>query len=341
MRIAIVGGGIAGLTLAAALDLSRCEVTLHEAQPERAGIGSALGLWPSALRALDRIGAGDSLRRLGAGVSSGALRRADGRPIVRASAVGPLRGPLMLPRADLLGALEHAVPSSVRWEHAAVAAPEDLDADLVIGADGVRSVVRGVVHPAAAQRVVTPWVALRGILPRPPDVGTEGEYWGRSRLFGIVPMGSSGTCWFTSHPSALGPEPLDVAVVLAEAREVFAGDAPAIHQTLAAASADTLATRLWVTPPMPRYARGRYVVIGDAAHGMLPNLGRGACEAILDAVSLARTLDRGGRLSARQARRVPATQAARVASAGLMRLATSGLTGDGSSGGAPAGRVTP
>ena len=58
-----------------------------------------------------------------------------------------------------------------------------------------------------------------------------------------------------------------------------------------------------------------------ASHASLPNLGRGACDAILDAAALARTLDAGRSLASWQARRLPPTQAARLAAGGLMRLA--------------------
>lgn len=56
-RVAVVGGGIAGLALAAGLDPDRFEVVLHEAEPERKALGAPLGLWPSALKALARVGA--------------------------------------------------------------------------------------------------------------------------------------------------------------------------------------------------------------------------------------------------------------------------------------------
>ena len=75
---------------------------------------------------------------------------------------------------------------------------------------------------------------------------------------------------------------------------------------------------------MRRYVRGRYAVIGDAAHAMTPNLGRGACEAIIDAVTLAAAMERGT-VATWQARRVPLTQGYRVASGALMRLALQDL----------------
>ena len=114
-----------------------------------------------------------------------------------------------------------------------------------------------------------------------------------------------------------------MTTVVAEARERFASPAPHLREVLDAAGDDTLATRLWVTPPMHRYVSGRYVVIGDAAHAALPNLGRGASDAVLDAASLARTLNTNRSLAAWQARRLPVTQVARTVAGLGMRVALS------------------
>lgn len=315
-RVAIVGGGIAGLTLAAALDPSRFDVTVHEAEPERIGQGSVLGLWPAALRALARIGLRERIESLGHRPDGLALHTIRGRSLVSAGSV-PVR---MVSRPGLLAALHDAVPTSVRIEHTEVTDPTTLDADLVIGADGVRSRVRGLVHSPAADRLPTPYVALRGLTSHPVPARDIGEYWGPGQLLGIVPAGAGRSYWFTSHRSDLGPEPLDVTEVLTEARTVFGQAAPLVRDVLAAAAADTSATRIWTAPPMPRYVRGRYAVIGDAAHAMTPNLGRGACEAIIDAVTLADAMEQGS-VRSWQARRVPLTQAYRVVSAALMRAA--------------------
>lgn len=313
----IVGGGLAGLALAAGLDPARFDVAVLEAEPQRRALGSGIGLWPAARRALDRIGALAPLGLpVGPAPTMGSLFDLRGRPLVA------LRGPdlQLVPRPALSAALHDAMPATVRLETAQVEDPASLDGELVVGADGVRSRVRGLVHPPAAQRIETPYVALRGMTAT-VDPGAAGEYWGPGRLFGLAPMPDGRGYWFTTHRSALGPEPLDVATVLAEASDCYADAAPVVRQTLAQAGPDTLATRMWVAPPMPRYVRGGYVVIGDAAHASLPNLGRGGCDALLDAVSLADTLNRGGSLAAWQARRLPLTQAARIGAGGMMRLA--------------------
>lgn len=315
-RIAIVGGGIAGLTLAAALDPRRFDVTLHEAQPGRATFGGGLGLWPSARRALAELGVLQELRGDIATLAQGSLHDIHGHPLARARDVGLA----MVPRPALLRALAAAVPDSVGQVTEEVLDPSDLDADVVVGCDGVRSRVRALVQPNAAERLETPWIALRGSSSEAPDAGAIGEYWGPGQLFGLVPLSTNATYWFTTHRSELGPEPLDPGQVVAEVREVFADAAPNIRRTLDLAGPGTLATRIWVAPPMRRYVHGRYAVLGDAAHAMTPNLGRGACDAIVDAVTFARALERD-RLPQWQVRRLPLTQAARAASGLVMRIA--------------------
>lgn len=322
--VAVVGGGVAGLALASALDPSRFDVTIYEAAPERAAYGGALAVWPSARRALRQVGVDDAVAAEATPVGGGALHDLQGRALLSAQPPGLV----MVPRGRLLAALDAAVPGTVRRVTTDVTDPSALDEDLVVGADGIRSRVRTLVHPrgaAAAERRASPFVALRGVTTVEPAPGTAGEYWGPGLLFGIVPTRGQ-TYFFTSHRSDLGPEPLDPSTVLAEARVRFAGTAPAITDVLEQAAADprrVVATRLWTAPPIPRYVHGRYVVVGDAAHGMLPNLGRGACEAIVDAVTLARALERGDDLRGWQARRVTLTQAMRVTATAMMAGATS------------------
>ncbi len=317
-RVAVVGGGVAGLALAAALPAS-VEVVVHEAQPERARWGSALLLGSWARPALHRLGVLDAVVRAGSPVGPGRLFALGGTPLTRTHDLHLLA----VPRPALLEALAAAVPPTVRVVHEEVTDPASLDGDVVVGADGVRSRVRGLVDPGRAERVETPWVALRGRLAAPPRHGTVGEYWGPGLLVGLVPSPGGGY-WFTAHASALGPEPLDVAAVLAEARGLATGSAEAVRTTLDGPTAGLTTTRLWVAPPMSRYVSGRYVVLGDAAHAMTPNLGRGAGEALVDAVTLAERLTGGGSLAGWQARRLPATQAARVASGAVMGAALAG-----------------
>ncbi|WP_312718486.1 FAD-dependent monooxygenase [Mobilicoccus sp.] len=338
IRVAIVGGSIAGLTLAGLLDPDRFAVTLHEERPERREAGSALGLWGSAWSVLRALGLEERSRAQAATVSAGALRDATGRALLEPPSV-PMD---LILRPVLVELLDSAVPDAVRRVDARVEEPLDLRADLVVGADGVRSVVRRSAFGAHLLPRPTPWLALRGLLDRPPPVA--GEYWGHGDLAGVVPAPGGRTYWFTSHASDLGSwadgearwrssPAVDVTEALEETRRVFSARpdrAPEVLDALAGATPEsTLAQRILEAPPLPRLVHGRAVLVGDAAHAMTPNLGRGACEAMADAHVLARELGRtegdparlGPALARYEARRLPAAWALPPVSHLLMRTA--------------------
>lgn len=318
--IAIVGGGIAGLALAARLDPRRWAVTLHE---ERAGLptgGTALGMWPAARRALDRIGIGEQAGRGGAGVDGGFVHDASGRPLV------PLRAPdmLLVSRGGLLRLLAAAVPESVCRLTRRVESLDGLDADVVVGADGVHSLTRRARWGPGSQARLTPYLAVRGVIDQRSD-GRALEFWGGGGLFGITPSPGDRTNWFASFRAGLGPRSVDVGQALELARPRYAAYPPQVRDLLAGVDPEaTLAQRIWIAPRLRSYARGRVVLVGDAAHAMTPNLGRGACEALVDAVILADLLNSRAvpdALSAYDRRRVPLTQGLRTASSAVMRIA--------------------
>jgi 2-polyprenyl-6-methoxyphenol hydroxylase-like FAD-dependent oxidoreductase len=286
-RITIIGGGIAGLALAAALDSAKFDVTVHEQRPVLPDGGTSLAIWPEARAALEEIGAYAALRGM-PGIDRFPILTVDGRRLVELTVAEGL----LVARGELLRALDAAVPTSVRRVTGRVETDVlNHDADTVlVGADGVHSVVRPLIDPARAEARVTPFLAIRGVVPLRLPVHEHGEHWGRGLLFGASPH-PDGTNWYVSFRSDLGPRRVDTSEALALARDrLAAATAPAVAPVLAAATpATTLAQRIWTTAPQT-FIRGRAVLIGDAAHAMTPNLGRGACESLVDAVTLARLL---------------------------------------------------
>lgn len=322
--ITIIGGGIAGLALAAGLDPARFDVTLYEQRPGLPPVESSLAMWPEAQSALAVLGILPAIRKAAAPFGGMALRDGAGNAWVSPQ----VRGVLGVSRADLLKLLEAAVPQSLhrvteRVEHIPATGP--LASGLLVGADGVHSVVRRAFWASRAEATLTPYLALRGVLPGNAGAGAGGEYWGRGTLFGIVPASGGRTYWYASFRSEEGPARVDVAEVLRQAGERFAGGAPAIRHVLEAATPETsLAQRIWTVPLLTSYVRPGAVLVGDAAHGMTPNLGRGACEALVDAVTLAELLNTQSvpeALKAYDKMRVHRTQLLRLASSGMTRLA--------------------
>lgn len=317
--VSIVGGGIAGLALACCLDQDRFEATVTEKRPELPSVGTVLAMWPNAQRALEKVGVLDEARAVSPVIGSGSIRNAAGEPWVTVNG-GQMFG---ISRVDLLRLLDSAVPASVRRTTGRVHMVPS-GASLVVGADGVRSAVRRGVWGERSAARPTPYLAVRGTLPVPVRPEHVGEYWGRGDLFGIA-AAAAGTNWYASFRSDLGPDGIDVASALEQARIRYAGHAHAIRDVLAQATPErSLAQGIWTAPPLRSFVRGRVVLIGDAAHAMTPNLGRGACEALVDAVTLAELLNAlpvEEALKSYDRRRRLRTQALSLASSAMMRVA--------------------
>ncbi|EFQ82189.1 FAD binding domain protein [Aeromicrobium marinum DSM 15272] len=305
----VVGAGLAGLTFALAALRHDLEVTVQDERAELGG-GAALTLWPNALAALDHVGWGDAVRDLGEPVAGGGVRRADGAWVRRldpSATVRALGEPLrVVDRGELQSLLLAAVGRDRVRLGVRAQSPEG---DLVVGADGYRSVVARHLDPSMSETYAG-YVAWRGVAPLAVDPALAGVVWGERGEAGVMPMRGGRTYWFVTSagaedqigpPAAHWPDPLP-DLVAATGREAILRH-PMYDRT------------------MPRrWHDGRCVVIGDAAHAMQPGLGQGGCTAIEDAVVLADLLAATDPVTAftqferRRRRRVaPIVRAARTA----------------------------
>lgn len=315
-----MAGGIAGLTLAATLDPARWEVTLHERAPDRAPVGTALAMWPDVMAALDQIGVADAVRRNSVLIERFEMTDGHGRPLM----VDTSQRADLLTRPHLLAALDAAVPVSVERRTERVTNPATLHADLVVGADGAHSAVRRSLFAGGPARKVG-IVALRGLSP----VGTNAmvEIWQGGALCGLSPTVGGESNWYLAC-RATGPfADIDTMDNLAAHRAaVDLADrfgSQAAEVVGATAPNRVLRQDIWVTPPRWRLTSDRAALVGDAAHAMCPNLGCGACESLLDAVTLGRALNTMGipeALRHYQRTRALRTQGMRAASGLVMRL---------------------
>jgi 2-polyprenyl-6-methoxyphenol hydroxylase-like FAD-dependent oxidoreductase len=317
VKAIIVGGGIGGLAAALALGQRGWETEVLERAAEFTEAGAGLALWPNALRALDALGVGEAVRGRAVLEGQAGIRDPAGRWLSRTDMAALERryGPAaMIHRADLLAVLHAAVPgeelrsgitvSQVMADGTVVHSAGESRADLVVGADGIHSVVRTSIWPGAPAPRYAGYTAWRMVTP-PVPVGESCESWGRGERFGYAPLPDGRIyCWATAN----APEGA-AGDGLAGLRRRFGGWHDPIPALLEAAADDAVLHHdLYELPPLTTFTSGKIALAGDAAHAMTPNLGQGACQALEDAVVLASTLDSCEGLSSYDRHRRPRTQ---------------------------------
>src|SRR5690348_15097709 len=260
---------------------------------------------------LERLGVGEQVRRLGVRYAASQLRLPDGQVVRHEPYQFAMAGQNVgIHRADLLALLAGQLPpGTVRTGHRCTGFRQDeasatvgfangstATADVVIGADGIHSVLQGFVV-APAEPVFSGVVAYRGLVPRPEEYppGTMRMWVGEGRHFLVFPVRAGqllNYVGFVSSDTAVRESwsaPGDPVALAAH----FAGWDPVIGKVIAAISGPGGSGFQWGMydrAPLPRWSDGRLTLLGDAAHPMLPHLGQGVNQALEDAVALATLL---------------------------------------------------
>jgi len=338
-RVAIVGGGIGGLAAALALEQRGAEAIVCEQTAALSEIGAGLNLTPNAVKAARALGLEAAVTAIAAETNFLNVRSwKSGRFISRTKRADfrqRFGAPnLSVHRADLLEVLGGALKTTqLRFnarcvgveagERSATARFADgftLEADIVVGADGIHSAVRSSLFGADKPRF-TGCICWRGMAPAdavPADIDTRN---------GLMWMGPHGHV--VHYPVRRG-ELLNIVAHIdsdawTEESWTHECDVSEVMTTYAAWSSDL--TRLYPCSarwykwalydrdPLPQWSRGRVTLLGDAAHAMLPYLGTGAGMALEDACVLAAAISRSGddlsaALVAYERARLPRTKAA-------------------------------
>src|SRR5688572_23962047 len=318
MHVLIAGGGVAGSVAAMALQQAGIEATLFESHPRtKAEVGSYFTISPNGLDALDAVGALDLVKRHGLPTRRNILWDANGRPLGSpglgaALPDGTVAQTLKRSRLNRI-LLDEAIERGIRVEFgrrlvgSAVGPAGDVTAkfddgsratgDLLVGADGIHSVVRRLIDPMAPTGRFVGLTNFGGFT-RGAALDVEGEAWhmifGRRAFFGYYPAANGDVVWFANWPR----DPISTEERAATSHdawkdqliELFAGDDGPAVDLIHAGELELAADNTYDLGHVPVWHRGPMVIIGDAAHAPSPTSGQGASMAAEDGVILAKAL---------------------------------------------------
>ncbi|OBB13517.1 salicylate hydroxylase [Mycolicibacterium setense] len=316
LRVAVVGAGIGGLTAAIAMRANGIDATVYEQAHELKALGAGVSIATNGSRILSGLGLGDAVAAIAGPVTHYQFRTWQADPIAgEPSSLGfgdPARtwclhrGEFQKVLADALptdalhlgrscvGATEHADGVQVEFADGST-----VEADLLVGADGIHSRLQGLVTRAAGP-VSEGIMAYRGLIPA-------------ERLRGAVDMNAS-SMWlgpqqsFLAYPVSAGDLLNIVAFVPTNLPVTESWTAPGDVAELAAAYQDwdprvsaiiaamdsTFRWGIYDREPLDRWSTDRITLLGDSAHAVTPHLGQGANQAIEDAITLAVVLRGAG-----------------------------------------------
>jgi FAD-dependent urate hydroxylase len=306
LRILVVGAGVGGISVARALLRDGHDVTVFDRRPDVKAGGGAVTIWSNGATVLEQLGVDMD----GAGQLLSTLRvmTSTGRPIATldlAAIANRLGAPVrMVPRRVLLERLLEGFPAERIWCNAravGVVSTQDgvrlefddgswTEGDLLIGADGLHSMVRDSVGAQSAQP--TGWCSWQGLVTLPDVVEKDVAQMiiGEHGNVGLWPAGGSDIQWWFDLPWSrefVRPQnPIEMI------RSNFKGWSDSVDRVLATLTDEDLAPSPFphFRHPIPGSGQGAVTLLGDAAHTMPPTLAQGTNQALLDTMVLREAL---------------------------------------------------
>jgi 2-polyprenyl-6-methoxyphenol hydroxylase-like FAD-dependent oxidoreductase len=309
-RAVVIGAGIGGLTAAIALKQTGWDVSVYERAPEIREVGAGITLWVNAVKVLRKLGVAAAIEARSAEVRKSEVRTWRGKVLMRTD-LGALGDRLGAPsigihRADLqaelatafghenihLGTTCVAYTQDEKGANALFAEGDEARGQILVGADGIKSLVRNQLLGAEQPRYAG-YTAWRGVasIDRPEvPLGMTVVAMGRGSQVGMLPIGGGRTYWFATanvpagEVAGLGSHKADL---LARFKDWWPAFPAAVEATPESA---ILRNDIVDRVPVRKWTDKRVTLLGDAVHPTTPNLGQGACQAIESAYVLARCL---------------------------------------------------
>ena len=312
MRAIVVGAGIGGLSAGIGLQRAGLDVTVVERMRELREVGSGLTLWTNAMRALGKLGVADAVRARGAVVESlenwawygkrlgGVLPLKQVGDKFGTQGYGIHRGELQAALAAALrpGTLELGIQCTgftqdqggVRVQ---LGQGREERADLLVGADGIKSVVRAGLFGEGEMRYsgYTCWRSAVKLDHPALHPTVYVQLYGPGANFGIFPIGRGRWSWYGTNVTAAGQTTGKSPEWKRESADRFKKWWEPVRAVIDATDETAFARQdIYDLKPIDQWSKGRVTLLGDAAHATTPALGQGGCMAIEDAVVLTRNV---------------------------------------------------
>jgi FAD-dependent urate hydroxylase len=309
LKAIIIGAGMAGLAAGIAMRQAGYEVEIYEKTSKLRPAGAGISLWSNGIKVLNKLGLGKEVAAIGGQMNrmeylshkGESLNNIDLLPFI--DQVG--QRPYPVSRTDLQQMMLDAFgEADVKMGMRCVEVKQDADSataifedgttatgDVVIGADGIHSVVRTYLNGEKIEPRYAGYVNWNGLVDASPDLAPSDVwviYVGEGKRASMMPVGDNRFYYFMGCPKPQGTQTEDIR---AELKETFAGWVQPVQNLIEKLDPEQT-NRLEISDidPLPQLVKGRIALVGDSAHATTPTLGQGGCQAMEDAEVLCRYL---------------------------------------------------
>lgn len=308
-KVIIIGAGVGGLCAAIALQQHGFEVKVYEKVKKLGEVGAGLTLWSNALHVLRALNVADAVIAAGSKLQRSQIRADNGETLfdARTDEMEAKYGEpvIAIHRAALHEILINALkPDTLRLDMTCAKFKQDEkkatvyfengesdSADVLIGADGIYSVVRKQMFPEIELRY-SGYTAWRGVVETENEtaLGLTSESWGRGARFGIVRVDRKRVYWFATRNQSMSEQATGEQKKSKLLGIFNKWHKPIDHLLDATPAAIILQNDICDIAPFASWTKGRVTLLGDASHPTTPNMGQGACMAMESAYVLAKAL---------------------------------------------------
>lgn len=306
LKVVVIGAGIGGLTAGIALSQAGYEVEVYDRVKEMRPVGAGISLWSNGVKVLNRLGLGEKMAQIGGNMDRMEYRTMAGE-LLNDIDLMPLihevgQRPYPVARRDLQQMLLEAFPGEVKLDHKCIGVEEDetgvtaifengnkVRGDLLVAADGVRSILRTYVLGEEVQPKYGGYINWNGLVPADEDLAPKNTwviYVGDCKRASMMPVAGDRFYFFFDVPLPKGT-PANPDNYKAELKEHFQGWAQPVQTLIDRLDPYTVARpEIHDVGPIDRFVKGRVALLGDSAHATCPDMGQGGCQAMEDALVL-------------------------------------------------------